>query len=72
MSRALLNDVIYSYNNTIHQSIGMPPNDSKSKVIESEQKHNRLTTAAVANRFIIKDSVRCKLKPKTFGKESVT
>jgi hypothetical protein len=71
VSQVLLNDVISNYNNTTHRSIGMTPNEAKGKVIESELKHNQETTDAVENRFVIGDSVRVKLKPKTFGKESV-
>jgi hypothetical protein len=69
LTQKLLTDVISNYNNTFHSSIGASPNEMKGQVIHSELQHNKVVVDSVSNEFNIGDSVRYKLKPKTFGKE---
>lgn len=71
LTKALLNDTVWNYNETYHGAIGATPNEMKGKVIDSEIEHNQQLNSDLSTEFIEGESVLYRLKPKTFQKESV-
>lgn len=71
LTAKLLSDVISNYNDTVHRSIGMTPNEAKGSVIKNELKHNQETMTTLENALVIGSNVLYRLKKKQFGKESV-
>jgi len=66
----LLKDVIFNYNNTVHRSIGMTPNDAKGTVIDAEINHNKEAMQSLENELNVGSHVLYRLKQKQFGKEA--
>ncbi|GMF34548.1 unnamed protein product [Phytophthora lilii] len=70
LTNKLLSDVIDNYNNTMHTSIKMTPNEASGQIIESELSHNNKAMDNLENRLEIGESVLYRLKKKQFEKES--